>query len=126
MNVTEKIKTIRQDKGFSHEAMAMNLGISQTAYTKLERNETKLSIDRLYKIAEILEVSIFELLDEEKSVQQNIHNNTNVTAIGNQKIENLYQENKEITQDLLKTKDLLIEKLQEENTMLKKKVREEN
>jgi DNA-binding XRE family transcriptional regulator len=34
MDVIKNIKTIRMHKGISHEAMALNLGISQTAYTK--------------------------------------------------------------------------------------------
>lgn len=88
MDIVEEIRKIRIDKGFSHEAMAMNLGISQTAYTKLERSETKLTVERLYKIAEFLEVSISELLDENKSIQQIIHKNEKVTAIGHQKVEN--------------------------------------
>ena len=106
MNVIDNIKTTRKQKGISHEAMAMNLGISQTAYTKIERGETKLTIDRLQKIAEILEVQIGELLESEPlSFHQEIHNNSSVTAIAQQKVENLYQENREVYEKLIATKD---------------------
>ena len=37
MDVIENIRSLRKHKGISHEAMAANLDISQTAYTKLER-----------------------------------------------------------------------------------------
>ena len=114
MNIVDNIKTIRKNKGISHEAMAINLGISQTAYTKLERNETKLTIDRLYKIAKILEVEIEDLLNlESKSFRQEIYNNQSVTAISQQQIENLYQENKEIYEKLINSKDEQITLLKE-------------
>ena len=108
MNVIENIKTIRKNKGISHDAMAVNLGISQTSYTKLEQGETKLSVERLQKIAKILDVSLGELLEiEPQSVHQEIHNNESVTAtaISNQKIENLYQENREVYEKLIAAKD---------------------
>uniref|UniRef100_UPI00404888C5 helix-turn-helix domain-containing protein n=1 Tax=Flavobacterium sp. TaxID=239 RepID=UPI00404888C5 len=54
-NVIEKIKDIRKEKGYSHEYMAHMLDISQVAYSKIEKQETKLSVERLFKIAEILE-----------------------------------------------------------------------
>ena len=106
MNVIEKIRTTRKEKGISHEAMAVNLGISQTAYTKMERGETKLTVDRLQKIAEILDVKLGNLLESEaQSFHQEIHNNKSVTAISQQKIENLYEENHEIYEKLIATKE---------------------
>lgn len=106
MDIIENIKIIRKNKGISHEAMALNLGISQAAYTKLEKSETKLTVDRLFKIAEVLEVRMEDLLNlESKSFRQEIYNNESVTAISQQQIENLYQENKEVYEKLLKSKD---------------------
>jgi len=106
MNVIENIRTIRKNKGVSHEAMALNLGISQTAYTKIERGETKLTVERLQKIAEILEVKLGDILElEPQSFHQEIHNNKTVTAISNQKIETLYQENRDVYEKLLDSKD---------------------
>jgi transcriptional regulator with XRE-family HTH domain len=106
MNVIENIRTVRKHKGISHEAMAVNLGISQTAYTKIERGETKLTVDRLQKIADILEVKLGDLLElEPQSFHQEIHDNNSVTAISHQKVENLYQENREVYEKLIATKD---------------------
>ena len=51
-NIIEKIKDIRKSKGYSHEYMAHKLEMSQPAYSKIEKNETVLSVDRLFKIAE--------------------------------------------------------------------------
>ena len=60
--VINRIKEIRKEKGISHEAMAFDLGISQVAYSKIEKNETKLTLERLYKIADILESKISDIL----------------------------------------------------------------
>ncbi len=46
-NILENIKTIRKQKGYSHEYIAHELDISQVAYSKLEKNETKLTVERL-------------------------------------------------------------------------------
>jgi len=46
-HVLKNIEKLRKDKGISHEAMALNLDISQAAYTKLECNQTKLTVERL-------------------------------------------------------------------------------
>ena len=106
MNIVENIKTIRRRKGISHEAMAVNLGISQTAYTKIEREETKLTVDRLQRIADILDVKLGDLLEAEtQSFHQEIHNNESVTAISHQKVETLYQESREVYERLIATKD---------------------
>jgi transcriptional regulator with XRE-family HTH domain len=119
MDVIDNIRRIRKHKGFSHEAMAIDLGISQAAYTKIENGDTKLTVDRLQEIAEILEVTLGDLLElESQSFHQEIHNNESVTAISHQKVETLYQENREVYEKLIATKDEQIALLKE---MLKMK-----
>lgn len=117
--VIEKIKEYRKKKGFSHENMADELQISQVAYSKIEKNETKLTVDRLYQISKILETPIYEFLDV---IPNNIYNQQYFydTSIGHQEIQNLYQESKEKTQKIetlyeerLNDKDKLISQLQD-------------
>jgi transcriptional regulator with XRE-family HTH domain len=64
--IGEKIRIRRLTKNYSQEYMAFMLEISQAAYSNLEREETKLTIDRIYEIAEILEMSPFELMPKPK------------------------------------------------------------
>lgn len=64
MSFTEKIRLQRLAKGYSQEYMANELNISQNAYSKLERGETELSVNRAYEIASILGVSIYVLVQE--------------------------------------------------------------
>ena len=91
--IIQKIKNKRQLIGLSHENIANDLGISPSAYNKIERQETKLSLHRLLQIQQILDLSFSELFDinTEKVYNQSIKDN----GVGyQQEIENLYQDNK--------------------------------
>jgi len=106
MEILQNIKKHREKKGYSHEAMGLSLGISQAAYSNLENNKSQLTLNRLYKIAEILEVKVEDLMNiKTESFHQDIHNNESVTAISKQQVENLYMEFKEVYEKLLKSKD---------------------
>jgi transcriptional regulator with XRE-family HTH domain len=65
-NTGEKIRIQRLTKNYSQEYMAFALGISQAAYSKLERGETEISLNRIFEIGEILEISAFELMPKPK------------------------------------------------------------
>jgi transcriptional regulator with XRE-family HTH domain len=62
--IGEKIRLIRISKGYSQEYMAFMLNISQGTYSKLEKDNIVITIQRLFSIAEILEVNITELLPD--------------------------------------------------------------
>jgi transcriptional regulator with XRE-family HTH domain len=64
--IGEKIRIQRTIKKFSQQYMAFMLDISQAAYSKIERAETLPSLPRIYAIAEILEISPFELMPKPK------------------------------------------------------------
>lgn len=63
MIVIEKIRELRIKKGYSQEYMAKQLDMAQNNYGKLERGETKLTIERLEQIANILDVKMEVILD---------------------------------------------------------------
>ncbi|WP_314287054.1 helix-turn-helix transcriptional regulator [Capnocytophaga sputigena] len=117
--VIERIVQGRNKKGYTYENMAVELDLTTAAYRKIETGETKLTLERLFKISDILEVPVGELLAIEKSVNQQVNNgNSNVY---NQKIDHFYQENREITEQLIKAKDELIAQLKQENEYLRAK-----
>jgi len=107
--ILKRVVSLRKSKGISHEAMAVNLDLSQAAYSKIEKGETKLSLERLYQIADILGASIEELMGFKNSYSQEINGNENFTAIAHQEVENLYQENKGISEKLIKHLEELVE-----------------
>lgn len=121
-NYLKKIKECREKIGYSLEYMGIKLDISSVSYSKIEKGETKLTIDRLFTIAEILNTSVSFILELE--AKNEIHQTNNDTAIGSlKKIENFYQENKEqnlkiveLYEQRLKEKDVVIELLKKITT----------
>lgn len=103
------IRKIRESKGFSQDYMANVLDISQASYARLENEDTKVTVNRLYKIAEILDSNIIDFFDSDRMVIQNQTNQE--VAFGNGYVENLHIENKETYEKLLKSKDEQIELL---------------
>ncbi|MCL2596758.1 MAG: helix-turn-helix domain-containing protein [Paludibacter sp.] len=116
LNVVKKISQARIRKGYSYENMAAELAITAAAYRKIEIGSSKLSVERLFRISEILESPLTELLDMGNEIF-NQTNNESATGY-QQKIENFYQENKEVYEKLLAAKDGQIEWLK---NMLEKK-----
>ena len=74
-----KIRLGRQKKGLSQENMAQVLGITQPAYSHIERNAGSLTLERLQKIAEYLELSIAELLSESSTNNADFLYNGSIT-----------------------------------------------
>ncbi|CEN40867.1 DNA-binding helix-turn-helix protein [Capnocytophaga canimorsus] len=58
------IRKKRIEKGISQEMMASELGISQSAYAKIENGQQKLPIRMLMRIANILDVPIDSLFEK--------------------------------------------------------------
>jgi transcriptional regulator with XRE-family HTH domain len=69
-----KIKNRRESLNLTQEYVADKLGISQPAYANLENGITKVHIDKLAKISEILEIDIADILDN-KYVINTFNNN---------------------------------------------------
>lgn len=112
--VLQRIEQVRKSKDYSHEYMAHCLDISQAAYSKIERNQTKLSVERMFKIADILELKLEDLLEIEAKNQFNQTNKENVTAYL-QQTANFYQENKEQLQKII---DLYEERIKDKEQLI--------
>lgn len=90
MKVLDNIKRIRKAKGFSQEYVAKKLPIHTINYGKIENGGTGLTIERMYKIAEILGVSVSELLDEQTDLLKeniNLKNENENLKIANLRVE---------------------------------------
>jgi len=62
MNVSEKIRFMRQLQGWSQEQMAEKLGMSLHGYANIERGDTDVQMSRLEQIAEVLGTNPAELM----------------------------------------------------------------
>jgi putative transcriptional regulator len=60
----QRVRAIREGKGWSQKELADRIGMTRTAITNLECGRQKLPLDRLYKIADVFDVSIFKLIPE--------------------------------------------------------------
>lgn len=65
--IANRIRKTRELKGLSQEFMAQQIHVSLSAYSRLERNEIQLTIDKLIRIASALNVSLDDLLIGEPS-----------------------------------------------------------
>ena len=61
MKTTDKIREIRTQKNLSQEYLASYLGVDTSSYHRLERGVSPLSIQRLEKIVEALDMTLPEL-----------------------------------------------------------------
>ena len=83
--ISTKIKKLRELKGLSQEYMAIGLDITQGAYSKLERSDKGISIDKLKGISELLEV---DAMDFFKSSEEVVFNNNECEKFGYNYINN--------------------------------------
>jgi transcriptional regulator with XRE-family HTH domain len=112
------IKRRREIRGLRQQDMADKLCMSLRSYQSLESGETKLDIERLEKIAGILETSMEELLKQEGCYahQENRDSSSGFNAgsyFGNENTHN-YGVDKEIVDKLSAAKDGEISLLKEE------------
>jgi ribosome-binding protein aMBF1 (putative translation factor) len=56
--VADNIRYARLHRNYSQDYLAMKLNISQNAYSKLELGYTRVTMKRLFIIAEVLEVDV--------------------------------------------------------------------
>lgn len=63
--VAQNIRKIREYRNYTQEYLAAKLRISQNAYSKIELGHTKITVDRLFRIADVLEVDPVVVLNIE-------------------------------------------------------------
>ncbi len=125
------IKRQREIKRLRQQDMADQLSMSLRSYQSLESGETKLDLERLERIAEILETSMEELLRQDGYyIHQEIKEGGNGPGVnfGNENTYN-YGIEKEIVDKLLEAKDSEISLLKDSIQVFKedmKSMKEEN
>lgn len=64
--IGRRIKKLRENSGFSQEALAKKVGISRPAVSQIESGERKIAADELLKLSKIFHVSIEDILNPSK------------------------------------------------------------
>ncbi len=121
LKVGEKLYAIRDKQNKNQAEMAELLGLSISAYQRVERNETFVTYEQLLSFAKTLEIPIQEFLPD--TITLNNTNNQNGQGgmiLGN--IYNNYNYSDEETKSEIILKDKEIEFLKEKNTFLEKEI----
>lgn len=61
-NLIQTIRIMREMRQWSQEQMAEKVNMSLNGYAKIERGETKLTFDKLEKIAQVFDMDILEFM----------------------------------------------------------------
>lgn len=115
MTVKEILRNIvewrEQKRKYSQSYLAQRLGITQKAYSKIETGETKLSVQYILDIADILDIEVNDLFELETNNHDNEQYFQSSEAIKNEKL--LYEK-------LLASKERELEILHKYITRLEK------
>ena len=99
--LNNNIKYLRAQYGISQQGLADKIGIDRSTISRIENNEIETTIDNAIKIAEALNVSLYDLVGKDLK-SNNISNPPNIEANVNYK-------------QFLKNKGLMDESITEED-----------
>lgn len=102
MMFSKNLETIRKQKGFSQEQLAMRVNVVRQTVSKWEKGLSVPDAELLVKISEVLEVPVSELLGEEIEIPE-----------GEDKLE-------VISRELSKLNELLVVYAEKANTLKKR------
>lgn len=118
------IKKHREFKGLRQQDLADRLNMNVRSYQKLENGVTRMDLERLAQIAEVLETSMEDLLRQDGVfIHQEIKeaSGPGSGAAGTGNTYNNYVD-KEVLNKLIASKENEIQMLKEENKFLKEKI----
>lgn len=91
----EKLISLRKERKISQEEMADKLAMEQTTYSRKERGKSPITKEEWIKIANLLEVDLNDLKDEQATTYKNENFTLHDNSVGVQHIT--------VHQDLLET-----------------------
>ena len=73
MNIADNIKRFRAVKGLSQKQVALDVGMNQPQYSRIENGKVEPTLTTLGKIAEVFEVSVADLVKENQEDLDNLN-----------------------------------------------------
>jgi transcriptional regulator with XRE-family HTH domain len=70
------IRKVREQRNYTQDFVAKQMGISQNAYSKIENGYTQLTVKHIKELSKILEVSLMELLRDDFEIHRPNHIHT--------------------------------------------------
>ena len=107
--VGQRLQLLRLEKNLTQEQMGEKLNLSTSAYCKIEYGETDLTLTRLYRIAEVLEMpalALFRQIDNSPLAPKGYETSPTVTNDNKE-----YETNQSDLRELVKANSRLIDLL---------------
>ena len=111
--IGNKIKKLRELKGFKQEYIAERLGITQQSYSKLESDKTDVPFSKIEQLAEIFEMKPEDLVAFDEKMVFNVYGQQNFGYYNSTFQINFPVEMKQLYEDKIK---LLEEKVKYQET----------
>ena len=114
------LRLLREYRNYSQVYIADQLGITQNAYSRIENNQTRLTADRLGKLAAILNVPLMELLSEKEPVIQFSTSPTPPPPVREEHWKEMIENTRQLYGQVICSKDEKIAHLESEISFLRK------
>ncbi len=102
--VGERIKLLRIQRGLTQANMAEELGMTTSAYSKIERAEINIPLGRIYQIAEVLNVAVVTFFQSSLDLQPMAQSNKNQKVASSSDVEELRVSIKRLQEDIRELK----------------------
>jgi transcriptional regulator with XRE-family HTH domain len=77
VHIGQKVKKLRELRNFTQNYMAQEMGVTQSAYSKMELGESEITYSKLQRISEILGIGVEEIAAfNEQMIFNVMHNQT--------------------------------------------------
>lgn len=99
MKIGQKIKKLRELINLTQEYMADELGITQSAYSKIETGESDVSYGKLERIAQVLEIRPEDIVTFNEHMVFNIMHNQTINGVQGSSFYQVPEEMKKLYED---------------------------
>ena len=72
LSIAENIKAIREEKGLKQIEVACHIGVDKSAYSKIEKGTRAVTIEELYKMAQLFNTSTDQIIDYDGGVPKEV------------------------------------------------------
>jgi transcriptional regulator with XRE-family HTH domain len=118
MDIGNNIRKYRELRNFTQDSIADRIGISVTAFGRIERNEADVSIKRLEQIASCLDIPLAKLFESPDTYVFKEIKDTQIGHVGNGSNNKYYGDNMNSDNVIYKLCEVLEKQINKQNEIL--------